>query len=44
LNFFVLTSTSPIGVAPPVRDDCAPMGRTLGDASQSPRLRLQTTA
>ncbi len=25
----VATSVSPIGVAPPVSDDCAPMGRTL---------------
>ena len=24
----VLSTSSPIGVAPPVRDDCAPMGRT----------------
>ena len=25
----VLSNTSPIGVAPPVRDDCAPIGRTV---------------
>jgi hypothetical protein len=27
----VLINTSPIGVAPPVNDDCAPIGRTLGE-------------
>ena len=37
LRRVVLSSTSPIGVAPPVSDDCAPIGRTRRGGSQDRR-------